>query len=63
LVPASWIYIHVFANVFTFLATLIVFILGVVGVTKEDAADHFFKAHHYVGTVLFMVDGGYFSSH
>lgn len=55
LVPASWIYIHVFANVFTFFATLIVFVLGVVGISKEDAADHFSKPHHYVGLVLFFI--------
>ncbi len=55
LVPASWIYIHVFANVFTFLATLIAFVLVVMGISKEDAADHFSKTHHYVGLVLFFI--------
>jgi hypothetical protein len=55
LVPASWIYIHVFANVFTFLATLVAFIVVIIGITKEDAADHFSKAHHWVGLILMLL--------
>lgn len=55
LVPASWIYIHVFANVFTFFATLVAFIVVVLGISKEDAADHFSKTHHWVGVVLLFL--------
>jgi hypothetical protein len=55
LVPGSWIYIHVFGNVFTFLATLVSFILVVIGVSMEDSADHFSKRHHWVGLILFLL--------
>jgi hypothetical protein len=55
LVPASWIYIHVFANVFTVLLTVLAFALAVGGVAKQDSGDHFSKTHHWVGTVLLAV--------
>ena len=55
LVPASWIYIHVFGNIVSFLATLIAFIVVVMGVAVEDAADHFSKTHHWVGLVLLVL--------
>jgi hypothetical protein len=52
LVPASWIYIHVFANVFTLLLTILAFCTAVGGVAKQDGAEHFTKTHHWVGTAL-----------
>jgi hypothetical protein len=55
LVPASWIYIHVLANVSTAILTVFVFALAVGGVAKQDGADHYSKAHHWVGTVLMGV--------
>ena len=55
LLPASWIYIHVFANSLTFLATMIAFFVAIAGVTKEDGADHFSKIHHWVGLLLFFL--------
>jgi hypothetical protein len=55
LVPASWIYIHVFANSLTFVATLTTFFIAIVGVAKQDGADHFSKTHHWVGLVLFFL--------
>ncbi|KAG7353712.1 DOmon domain containing protein [Nitzschia inconspicua] len=55
LVPASWIYIHVFANVFTVILTLLAFALAVVGVARQDGGDHFSKTHHWVGTFLMAI--------
>jgi hypothetical protein len=55
LVPASWIYIHVFANVFSFLATMIAFFVAVAGISKQEGAAHFHKGHHWVGLMLFFV--------
>jgi len=55
LVPSSWIYIHVLANMFTFLATFAAFCLAVRGISTEDGADHFSKMHHWVGTALFLL--------
>lgn len=52
LVPASWIYIHVFANVFSFLGTLLAFIIVVLGISGVNGASHFNKTHHWVGLVL-----------
>lgn len=64
LVPASWIYIHVFANVFTLVLTIVAFFLAVGGVATQDGADHYTKTHHWVGTVLlcltaFQVTNGF----
>jgi hypothetical protein len=55
LVPASWIYIHVFANVFTVLFTVLAFALAIGGVAKQDGGDHFSKTHHWIGTVLVAI--------
>jgi hypothetical protein len=52
LVPASWIYIHVFANVLAVLLTVVAVILAVVGVAKQDDGDHFSTTHHWIGTIL-----------
>jgi hypothetical protein len=55
LVPASWIYIHVFSNVLTALLTILAFAVAVVGVAKQDGGDHYSKTHHWVGTLLMCV--------
>jgi hypothetical protein len=55
LVPSSWIYIHVFGNVFTVILTVFAFSLAVGGVAKQDGSDHYSKTHHWVGTVLLAV--------
>lgn len=55
LVPASWIYIHVFANVFTGLLTILAFAVAVIGVARQDGGDHFSKTHHWVGTLLMAI--------
>ncbi|KAL3916515.1 MAG: hypothetical protein SGILL_005142, partial [Bacillariaceae sp.] len=55
LVPASWIYIHVFSNVLTALLTLLAFAVAVVGVAKQDGGDHYSKTHHWVGTLLMCI--------
>jgi len=55
LVPTSWIYFHVFGNVVTFLATVIAFVLVVMGVSIEDEADHFSKSHHWIGLALLLL--------
>eukprot|EP00934_Nitzschia_sp_Nitz4_P005040 Nitzschia sp. Nitz4//scaffold39_size137210//67766//69739//NITZ4_003204-RA/size137210-processed-gene-0.91-mRNA-1//1//CDS//3329550398//5030//frame0 len=52
LVPASWIYIHVFANVFSFFGTLLAVIIVVLGIKGVDGATHFSKTHHWVGLLL-----------
>lgn len=64
LVPSSWIYIHVFANVFTVLLTVLAFALAIGGVAKQDGGDHFSKTHHWIGTLLvamsaFQVTNGF----
>lgn len=55
LVPTAWIYIHVFANVVTFLTTLVAFTAVVVAVSNEDAAEHFSKTHHWIGLILLLL--------
>jgi hypothetical protein len=52
LVPVSWIYIHVFGNVFTMVLRVFAFAFAVGGVARQDSSDHYSKTHHWVGTVL-----------
>lgn len=54
LLPSSWIYIHVFSNVISFICSFLAFWIAVGGVAKNDAADHFSKGHHYGGLILFF---------
>jgi hypothetical protein len=55
LVPASWIYIHVFANSLSAVLVLLSFLVAVVGVTLQPGAGHFKMTHHWVGLVLTLV--------
>lgn len=54
LVPSSWIYIHVFANVSTFCLTLVTFIIAVVGMSISDNPAHFSETHHWIGLVMLL---------
>lgn len=54
LVPSSWIYIHVFANVLSVFLTITTFLVALFGVGRQDGGDHFTKAHHWVGTFLLI---------
>ena len=55
LVPSSWIYIHVFSNVVSFVLTLVAVIVAITA--KSDQADpaHFTKPHHIVGLTLMVL--------
>jgi hypothetical protein len=55
LVPSSWIYIHVFANVMSLVFTFIAVILALSGVAMEDSASHFDHPHHWIGLFLFII--------
>lgn len=54
LVPSSWIYIHVGANILSFVFTLIAFFIAVItmGLSKKK---HFQSGHHNIGLALMIL--------
>jgi hypothetical protein len=54
LIPTTWIYIHVSFNLLTFVLTLLAVIVGVAAVSSRKTSEHFSKAHHILGVILFM---------
>ena len=55
LVPSSWIYIHVFANVSSFFMILLSFIFAVTAMSMSTSPKHFSDPHHIVGLAILML--------
>lgn len=55
LVPSSWIYIHVFANVSSFFMILLSFIFAVTAMSMSTSPKHFSDPHHIVGLIILML--------
>eukprot|EP00562_Extubocellulus_spinifer_P002443 CAMPEP_0178472190 /NCGR_PEP_ID=MMETSP0696-20121128/1441_1 /TAXON_ID=265572 /ORGANISM="Extubocellulus spinifer, Strain CCMP396" /LENGTH=724 /DNA_ID=CAMNT_0020099369 /DNA_START=190 /DNA_END=2364 /DNA_ORIENTATION=- len=55
LVPSSWIYIHVFANVSSFFMILLSFILAVMAMSMSKNPAHFSDPHHIAGLAILML--------
>eukprot|EP00544_Gedaniella_sp_CCMP2646_P015368 CAMPEP_0202501344 /NCGR_PEP_ID=MMETSP1361-20130828/35877_1 /ASSEMBLY_ACC=CAM_ASM_000849 /TAXON_ID=210615 /ORGANISM="Staurosira complex sp., Strain CCMP2646" /LENGTH=436 /DNA_ID=CAMNT_0049134059 /DNA_START=91 /DNA_END=1401 /DNA_ORIENTATION=- len=55
LVPSSWIYIHVFANVLSFFFTVVAVIVAITAKSKQADPAHFTKPHHIVGITLMVL--------
>lgn len=55
LVPSSWIYIHVFANVSSFFMILLSFIFAVTAMSMSNSPKHFSDPHHIVGLAILMM--------
>lgn len=55
LVPSSWIYIHVFANVLSFILTVVAVIVAITAKSAQADPEHFTKPHHIVGVTLMVL--------
>lgn len=55
LVPSSWIYIHVFSNVLSFIFTVVAVIVAITAKSKQADPSHFTKPHHVVGVTLMVL--------
>jgi len=55
LVPSSWIYIHVFANVLSYTLTVVAVIVAITAKSKQANPAHFTKPHHVVGVALMVL--------
>jgi len=55
LVPSSWIYIHVFANVLSFVFTVVAVIVAITAKSGQTDPAHFTKPHHIVGVTLLVL--------
>jgi Eukaryotic cytochrome b561 len=55
LVPSSWIYIHVFSNVISFVFTVVAVIVAITAQSGQTSPSHFSHPHHIVGVALLVL--------
>jgi hypothetical protein len=55
LVPSSWIYIHVFSNVISFLFTVTAVIVAITAKNGQESPSHFSHPHHVVGVTMLVL--------
>lgn len=54
LVPSSWIYIHVFSNVISFLFTVVAAIVAITAKSGQTSPSNFSHPHHVVGVAMLV---------
>ena len=55
LVPSSWIYIHVFSNVISFVFTVVAVIVAITAESGQTSPSHFSNPHSIVGVTLLVL--------